>query len=60
MTPAELRNKQLELSRALRAGRDAEAEQIALDIAPAIERICDELDLDLDPKAITPQWGILA
>lgn len=55
MRPEELRRKQIELSRALRAGRDAEAEQLAVELAPHFDAVADAED-DRHPSPIY-QWG---
>jgi len=51
----ELRAK---LRRAMQDGDMVTAEQIALQLSPFEEAICDELDQN--PAAIVPSWGICA
>jgi hypothetical protein len=55
MTPIE---KLAELNRALRNRDDATAERLATELAPHFDAIADTEDRN--PKAITPQWGLLA
>lgn len=47
-----------ELNRALRNRDDVTAERLAVELAPYFDALADALDRD--PKAITPQWGLLA
>ena len=46
----------VDLRRALESDDLAMAECIATELSPLVERLCDELDRD--PGAITPAWGL--
>jgi hypothetical protein len=50
--------KRAELNRALRNRDDATAERLAVELAPYFDAIADAEDKN--PKAIVPQWGLLA
>lgn len=50
--------KKREYERAHRSRDDVTAERLAVELAPFFDEIADALDRD--PKAITPQWGLLA
>jgi hypothetical protein len=54
----DIRHNQVELGRAMREGRDAEAERLAVELAPYFDVIAEAEDKN--PKAIVPQWGLLA
>lgn len=50
--------KKREFDRSLRDCRDAEAALLAVELAPYFDEIAEENDKN--PKAIVPQWGLLA
>ena len=54
----EIRFKQVLLGRAMRNKDDATAEKLAVELAPYFEGLADSEDRN--PKAIVPQWGLLA
>ena len=53
-----LAEKIREYHRAARDRNDALTERLAVDLAPYFDEICEAMDRD--PKAIVPQWGLLA
>lgn len=50
--------KKRKYDRAHRGRDDVTAERLAVELAPYFDAIADASDRD--PKAITPQWGLLA
>ena len=56
MTPIE--KLRVQLRRAMQSGDLVTAEEIAVELAPFEDALCAELDRN--PSAITPMWGLEA